>query len=452
MGTFSYFLGEMDIPEERREEFAQGALKLLRAGGMLIAEPTSMFGHQIYLLHPPELDEEGRAYGCYNYFEDDCWESWSLDAKNGRFACGKIGYRQFHAVALAMGVYTSLYCKSFSAATLESRLLYEGRFIGWINYVLGTQFTNWRDTQMWKFYKLLMEEDRESLLRDNKNLTALIWDQGLEQNFDINDLIFYGIVSSAPDMKERLKENEALARDPETRRKILASGKHDMQHCLDHNYLYDALVDFRAKGGTLKQAERYLLMPEEDLRALAKETGDELPLLFALPNRAYAAVFVAMVFDLEVFPYLDKLHDILPLRDVTDRTPVPCPPVPPISTQEWLKLDPDDMAYYWTPDGDVHFSDEMNAWMAGLALELDGIHVTLSPQEFLKTLFQNIAGCDKKSFFREAFYDFIAHQTDPRFQAALVLLGRLVQREEPNLRRYVAILGNPALRKQVFDL
>ena len=37
MGTFSYFLGEMDIPEERREEFAQGALKLLRAGGMLIA-------------------------------------------------------------------------------------------------------------------------------------------------------------------------------------------------------------------------------------------------------------------------------------------------------------------------------------------------------------------------------------------------------------------------------
>ena len=54
--------------------------------------------------------------------------------------------------------------------------------------------------------------------------------------------------------------------------------------------------------------------------------------------------------------------------------------------------------------------------------------------------------------FREAFYDFIAHQTDPRFQAALVLLGHLVQREEPNLRRYVAILGNPALRKQVFDL
>ena len=27
MGTFSYFLGEMDIPEERREEFAQGGLK-----------------------------------------------------------------------------------------------------------------------------------------------------------------------------------------------------------------------------------------------------------------------------------------------------------------------------------------------------------------------------------------------------------------------------------------
>ncbi len=252
-------------------------------------------------------------------------------------------------------------------------------------------------------------------------------------------------------MKKRLKENEALARDPETRRKILASGKHDMQHCLDHNYLYDALVDFRAKGGTLKQAEHYLLMPRRTCAPWPKRRGRSFPCCSPSPTGPMPPSLWPWSFDLEVFPYLDKLHDVLPLRDDTDRTPVPCPPVPPISTQEWLKLDPDDMAYYWTPGGDVHFSDEMNAWMAGLALELDGIHVTLSPQEFLKTLFQNIAGCDKKSFFREAFYDFIAHQTDPRFQAALVLLGRLVQREEPNLRRYVAILGNPALRKKVFD-
>lgn len=450
MGTFSYFLGEMDIPEERREEFAQGGLKLLRAGGMLLFEPTSMFGHKIYLLYPPELDEEGRAFGCYNYFEDDCWENWHLDAKKGTFSCGKIGYRQFHAVALAMGVYTSLYCKSFSAATLESLLLYEGRFIGWINYVLGTQFTNWRDTQMWKFYKLLMESGREWALRDNENLTALIWDQGLGENTDMNDLAYYAIVANSSDEEELLKENEELARDPETRRKILASGKRDPEHFLDHNYLYDALVDFRAKGGTLEQAEHYLLMPEEELRTLAKETGDELPLLFAIPSRIYAAIYVAMAFDLEVFPYMDKLHDTLPFHDHNVHLPVPCPPVPPIPTQEWLELDPDDMAYYWTPEGDIHFSHEMNAWMTGLARELDGIHVELSPQEFLKALFQNIAGCDKKAFFRDAFYDFIAHQTEPRFQAALVLLGRLVQRKEPNLRRYVAILGNPTLRKRVF--
>ena len=447
MGIESQYLGEINIPEEHRAEYAQQALKLLRAGGMVTVESV-----QLYLLSPPELDEEdGKAVGHYNYLDENSGERWCLNAKDGWFGCGKIIGSCYYSTIAAVHILTTLWSASYAATLINGCLVREKTYIRWINYVLGTQFTNWRDTQMWKFYKLLMEEDRESLLRDNKNLTALIWDQGLEKNVDINDLVFYGIVSSAPDMKERLKENEALARDPETRRKILASGKHDMQHCLDHNYLYDALVDFRAKGGTLKQAERYLLMPEEDLRALAKETGDELPLLFALPNRAYAAVFVAMVFDLEVFPYLDKLHDVLPLRDDTDRTPVPCPPVPPISTQEWLKLDPDDMAYYWTPGGDVHFSDEMNAWMAGLALELDGIHVTLSPQEFLKTLFQNIAGCDKKSFFREAFYDFIAHQTDPRFQAALVLLGRLVQREEQNLRRYVAILGNPALRKKVFD-
>ena len=59
MGIESQYLGEINIPEEHRAEYAQQALKLLRAGGMVTVEPVQLYGHKLYLLSPPELDEDG---------------------------------------------------------------------------------------------------------------------------------------------------------------------------------------------------------------------------------------------------------------------------------------------------------------------------------------------------------------------------------------------------------
>ena len=68
MGIESQYLGEINIPEEQRAEYAQQALKLLRAGGMVTVEPVQLYGHKLYLLSSPELDEEdGKAVGHYNY-------------------------------------------------------------------------------------------------------------------------------------------------------------------------------------------------------------------------------------------------------------------------------------------------------------------------------------------------------------------------------------------------
>ena len=68
MGIESQYLGEINIPEEHRAEYAQQALKLLRAGGMVTVESVQLYGHKLYLLSPPELDEEdGKAVGHYNY-------------------------------------------------------------------------------------------------------------------------------------------------------------------------------------------------------------------------------------------------------------------------------------------------------------------------------------------------------------------------------------------------
>ena len=45
MGIESQYLGEINIPEEHRAEYAQQALKLLRAGGMVTVESVQLYGH-----------------------------------------------------------------------------------------------------------------------------------------------------------------------------------------------------------------------------------------------------------------------------------------------------------------------------------------------------------------------------------------------------------------------
>lgn len=44
MGIESQYLGEINIPEEHRAEYAQQALKLLRAGGMVTVELVQLYG------------------------------------------------------------------------------------------------------------------------------------------------------------------------------------------------------------------------------------------------------------------------------------------------------------------------------------------------------------------------------------------------------------------------
>ena len=58
MGAFGGFIRNMDIPEEKKEEFTQRALKILEQGGMLDINPVNLIGKQIGLLSPVALNKE----------------------------------------------------------------------------------------------------------------------------------------------------------------------------------------------------------------------------------------------------------------------------------------------------------------------------------------------------------------------------------------------------------
>lgn len=437
MGTFAEYIGTMDIPENWRAEYARRMLRLLHAGGMMSVDEVGLFGHRIRLLYPPELDEAGRAWGCYNYFENDFWESWGLNADKGTFSSNKLGGGAFCTAILAGYVLTALHSRSYGIVTVDGSYVCERRFIGWTNGVLGTQYTNQRATQLWEIEKLLHKDGCEEY---NKDLTGLIHDvptacANLEQ---VESYI------AARFFEEFYEDMSAEAEDAAVYRKEDAIG---VRNCFAH--LKKTLSALHKRGGTLEEAKKYLVMPMTERSVVIDEQGgNNLAVSYSLVSPALAVAMTAREFGVDFWGLWDELGASIPSVEHFP-PPQPSPPVEPISTQELFGVSSDDMAYYWQPDGKVQFSDEMTAWMQSLRAELDGITDTIPPERFLQAMADAIAGAGNCAF-RDMFYGFIARQAEPRVQAAVLLLNRLVECGEPNVRRYLAILGNPALREKVF--
>lgn len=190
-------------------------------------------------------------------------------------------------------------------------------------------------------------------------------------------------------------------------------------------------------------------MPMDERSAVIDEQGGStLAFSYCFVSSALVVAMTAQEFGVDFWALWDKLGaDIPSVKRFSP--PQPCPPVEPVSTQELFGVSSDDMAYYWQPDGKVQFSNEMTAWMQALRAELDGITDTIPPERFLQAMVDAIAGAGNYAF-RDMFYGFIARQAEPRVQAAVLLLGKLAEHGEPNVRRYLTILGNPALRETVF--
>lgn len=138
----------------------------------------------------------------------------------------------------------------------------------------------------------------------------------------------------------------------------------------------------------------------------------------------------------------------------------PVEPVAPVDTASFLHCSDDDRAWWWQPDGNVRFSDEMNAWLAQCRSSLETLareETAMQGTELLELLIGTLDDIQTRYrslfAFREMFYDFMAHGESPMVQAAVRFLKQMAEQEEDCtvfLRRYLAVLGNLPLRKKVF--
>ena len=143
-------------------------------------------------------------------------------------------------------------------------------------------------------------------------------------------------------------------------------------------------------------------------------------------------------------------------------------PAEPVSTADFQHCSDDDLVFLWKPNGKVAFSESMWDWLRTLRHRLDALTAAeqelIPASDFLKMMVMILAEINPSDSlignfaWREMFFDWIQAASNLRVQASLVLMKELASQPSDatqrvsNLRRYLAVLGNPALREYALGI
>lgn len=448
MGTFLGYYGDMTIPETRREEFSRRVLTILDQGGMMELEEVCMFGKKICLLKPLHIQQDKPAAWIYNYFENDFWEDAGYWPETCRFCTNKVGWRQFNRVCSAVYVLYEFYTGSFGIANQDDSVYDGRRIIGWLNHLFQEQYANDRVRDPWRIYQLLPEYRRDD------DLLALI---PSGNSMDVIGAVTYLVAAGRDEWREWRKE-QSPDHSP-------ADG-FSLFDCITAAETILAELKKSGDGDEAQKLEMLKTVLKSEKPGYRQEelpdhyrafslTASMLPMEITakLLANAFSGDFQAILE--ELLPFAADVRALWGFDDLLFSKAVP-----PVDTASFLGCTDDDRAWWRRTGSDVHFSGEMNAWLAQLREELAELSASgelLQGMEAIRLLIDTLYAVGRKYrhvfAFREMFYDFAACAESPSVQAAIQLLARMAERyqDDPGgaekLRRYLAVLGNLELRK-----
>lgn len=451
MGTFLGYFGDMTIPEGKQEEFTQRVLAILNQGGMMGLEEVCIFGKQVWLMKPLQIQPgDEQMLFRYNYFENGFWETAGYRLNTYNFFTGKVGCRQFNRVCSAVYVLYEFYSDTFGIANQNGQIYSARSAIGWLNHLFQEHYGNGRVSNPWRIYQLLPkdcpQDDLLALVPHDTSMDVIgmliylfvtrnrheaDWKQLLQELFRKSDAISIVdcIMASENFLKNlRTSDEEAQLQVLEQLKSVLKKEKQEPSTQVPQTYFFFARLAS--------------LLPVE---VIAKLIAD-----------AFSQDFQSLLEELQ--PYARNVRSIWNFGDCQ-----PAEPVPPMETALFLGCSDDDRAWWWKPDGDVHFSEGMTTWLSHCRSKLETLaeqSSLLHSVDFLKQLMETLSDIQQRHgyvfAFQQMFYDFMAHTESPLVQAAVLFL-RLLSEQDGNeaditirLRRYLAVLGNLPLRKQVF--
>lgn len=175
MGTYVWYSGVADYPLEKRKRIKENLLKILNAGGMMQVESVKNNNQELYVLCKPEKDKNNRILWNYNYFEDDMWETASLDCNNLQIYSNKVGNEEYKDVMIALYMLSELEDNDIGFTMCNGDIVSEEKYVGWINQILGTNYSFRKRFNLWENVEWYIENEKcEEMHISMKELFELI--------------------------------------------------------------------------------------------------------------------------------------------------------------------------------------------------------------------------------------------------------------------------------------
>lgn len=257
---------------------------------------VDLYGRKLQLLYSPEWNEEGFASGNYNYYEDAYWDTWRLDAETGRLDVGRIGEGDFCQAVLVAKVLAALYSQSFCLVTIDSDLIREKTCVGWINYVLGTAFTNERTTRIWDIVQLLHKENWDE---HYYQYLDYLWLDYPMDCADFNQFEPYIAVCHP----ELLQDHKFLIEEEDIARYRMGQISVGLGYAL----FRAVLKRYHKAGGTLDEALKYLCLPGQTKELPQNKEGQQFLFTRQMMTPAMAVALTAKEFGAEFWPLWDEI-------------------------------------------------------------------------------------------------------------------------------------------------
>ncbi|MCM1235565.1 MAG: hypothetical protein NC489_36160 [Ruminococcus flavefaciens] len=503
MGTFGCYTGNMHISKNKRKEFTRNVLKLLNYGGMMQFEKVNLYGKELILLKPLELDQEKKVSFHFNYFEDDVWESAGYDAEDTDFYSGKIGWKEFNDVVTAVHVLYELYDDEPGMAEINGELVEGSAYIGWINHILGTKFSMKKRFHLWDYFEKHCFDRLESGYNDP------------DDGYDLRDIIprsLYWAMGGTEfaDICYIRRGTGNLRKEeitPDSYPEAVYQCKIALEQYLKNSHDEEA-----------EQIEKIWRLIKAKKTERKTEKNDEIYEVAECSLKLPAHVLVYLACEIKKLDFWEnwrnlykeayhdeKMRQYASKKLLTKRKAAIKCPMEEFTTVEFLcdngvftfhdtpeelkgkpdyYLSDDDRVFWWDGSEEVILSEKMEQWLAKLAQRHEQIMEEVELEDwkqetFLKKFISVLADADtfyKRLFcFQSMFYEFLQNGTDRRYIAATILLeqmaeehkeeGRIIERVKSwditsknvthnagriAMKRYLGVMANQALRKKYF--
>ncbi len=155
MGSFAniFIKDDAGIDPGKKKEFEDRLIRILDAGGGVRVVTTQLFGHEVHMFERPRVLESACCYVNTSTIERRSWEAISYEKNDGEIRSGKVGWGgPYGDLAIAAYTLEGLYSNKAAVALINGKPATNRKYVGWINYVLGTEY-RFPNESPWEIYE-----------------------------------------------------------------------------------------------------------------------------------------------------------------------------------------------------------------------------------------------------------------------------------------------------------